>query len=426
MTGAPSESPTIAVVGSGPSGCYAAQFLRKQWPSSEISIIDALPAPYGLIRYGVAADHQGAKAVTRQFDRLFERDGVRFVGNVRVGADVSFGDLVDSFDVVVLATGLWQDRPLGVPQDGGAKTLGAGVLLRAINGYPGLSESAELARPLGRRVAIVGNGNVAMDALRLVAKDRRELDGSDVDDRLLDVLRAVPVEQIDVIGRSGASNAKFDLTVLRELAHLSNVDIAIGETAGDDRNPVLDLLREIAATDGNRNHDVTGGRIQVTFHFGQTPTAVSCVDGATVLETSGTDVPTRSRNFTVDSVISAVGFVASDDAPPVEWEAPNVWRAGWLRRGARGTIPENRRDSAQVSEQICAAIRDGDLAIEKPGLSAIWSQIASRVVEFDDWRKLDEHERGQAPDGRCRRKVTDLAEMVAVAVGADRPALQLT
>ena len=420
------SSPTIAVVGSGPSGCYTAQFLRKLFPTSEIAVFDALPAPYGLVRYGVATDHQGAKAVTCQFDRLFERDRVRFLGNVRIGTDLAFAELVDAFDIVVLATGLMQDRPLGVRQDSRARVLGAGILLRGLNGYPDLGRSPELSTPLGSRIVIVGNGNVAIDALRLLAKDRSALAGSDVDDRLLDLLRPVPAEQIEIIGRSTASNAKFDLAMLRELGHLSNVDIAIGETAGDEENPVIGLLRDLASSRVKTRGDETGEEVQVTFHFGQCPTAVTFADGRAVLETEGTDDSSRIRRYEADSLITAAGFVAGDDAAPVSWSAPNVWRVGWLRRGARGTIPENRRDASQISESIGAALRDGLLAPGKPGLSAVWSQIAPFVVEFDDWRRLDAHERGLARDSRCRRKVTDLDEMVGVAVGSGRPALQST
>jgi ferredoxin--NADP+ reductase len=419
-------TPTIAIVGSGPSGCYTAQFLRKLWPASEIAIFDALPTPYGLVRYGVAADHQGAKAVTRQFDRLFERDGVRFLGNVRIGVDVDFDDLLGAFDVVVLATGLSKDRPLDLPQDPNARVLGAGKLLRGVNGYPGLANSAELGKPLGRQVTIVGNGNVAMDALRILVKDPGDLVGSDVDDRLLDVLRGPTIERIDVVGRSNASNAKFDLTVLRELSQLSNVDIVVGETAGDEQNPVLDLLSAVGSGLPTESYRAAGHRVTVAFHFGQTPVAIAFDDGKTVLETRGTDDTSRVRNYRADSVVTAVGFVAGEDAPPEAWCGPSIWRAGWLRRGARGSIPENRRDAAQTSERIGAAVREGDIPLGKPGLSAIWPQIAAFVVEFDDWRKLDEHERGQAPDGRCRRKVTDLDEMVALAVGSARPALQPT
>jgi ferredoxin--NADP+ reductase len=412
--------PTIAVVGSGPSGCYTAQFLRKTWPLSEVVVFEALPAPYGLIRYGVAPDHQGTKGVTRQFDRLFERDGARFAGNVRIGTDVPFDELAGAFDVVVLATGLWGDRSLGVPQDPQARTVGAGLLLRGLNGYPGLAESPGLSERLGSHVAIVGNGNVAIDALRLLAKNREDLHGSDVDDHLLDMLRPAPVEHIDIIGRSEASNAKFDVTALRELGQLPNVRFEIGDALGGASSQVIDVLRDLAARDQAGTHEV-----KVTFHFGQAPAAVRYAAGKTVLDTASPTGESPGRQFEVDSVVTAIGFTGGHDGVPADWAAPHVWRVGWLRRGARGTIPENRRDAKDISDSIDEALRSGRIATGKPGLSAIWPQIAGYVVEFGDWRRLEEHERQVAPPGRCRAKVTDLAQMLDVAFGAHHD-LQLT
>src|SRR6478609_3075307 len=129
-------APTIAIVGSGPSGCYVAQFLRKRWRAAEIVIFDRLDHPYGLVNYGVALDHPGTKAVARQFDRLFDKDGVRFAGEVEVGTDVMLEELRSPFDVVVLASGLHGDRPLGVPGAELPSVLGSGRLTRLINGHP--------------------------------------------------------------------------------------------------------------------------------------------------------------------------------------------------------------------------------------------------------------------------------------------------
>ena len=162
------HSPTVVVVGSGPSGCYTAQFLRKQWPAADITVLDRLPVPFGLVRYGVAPDHQGTKAVDRQFDRLFTRDGVRFVGNVEVGGPVTVDQLRAAFDVVVLATGVSGDRPLGVPGAELAGVHGAGRLTRLLNDHP---DEQHPVAPLGPRVVVVGNGNVALDVVRLLAKD---------------------------------------------------------------------------------------------------------------------------------------------------------------------------------------------------------------------------------------------------------------
>ena len=156
----------VAIVGAGPSGCYLAQALLKAAPELEVDLIDALPVPYGLVRYGVAADHQGTKAVARQFARVFERQGAQFWGNVALGREVTLEALQGAYDAVVLAAGLAGDRRLGVPGDDLPGVHGAGRLTRALYEHP----EAEALPALGAHPLIVGNGNVAIDLLRLLAK----------------------------------------------------------------------------------------------------------------------------------------------------------------------------------------------------------------------------------------------------------------
>jgi ferredoxin--NADP+ reductase len=218
--------------------------------------------------------------------------------------------------------------------------------------------------------------------------------------------------------------AKFDLTALREIGRLQNVAVRIGETAGDEANPVLDALREFAGRESVL--EAPGRPVTITFHFGLSPTAIQFEADRTVLETRPSTEQARARRFTVDSVVTATGFTDGADAPPSTWDGRNVWRVGWLRRGARGTIPENRRDAKEVSDSIRAAVAAGDIAARKPGLAAIWPDIAERAVEFADWRNLETYERLQAPQGRARKKVTDMAEMIDIAFGAHPNALQLT
>ncbi|MGW4591872.1 NAD(P)-binding protein [Amycolatopsis thermoflava] len=408
-----SASPTVAVVGSGPSGCYVAQFLSKTWPDSEITVFESLPAPYGLIRYGVAADHQGTKGVVRQFDRLFTRGGIRFAGNVTVGRDIDFARLAASFDVVVLATGLPGDRELDVPRDPRARVVGAGALLRALNGFPrhGLPRA-----PLGSRVLVIGMGNVALDVLRLLSKDSADFTGSDIDDEMLAQLRPERPATLDVIARSGASQAKCDAAMLRELIALNGVDVAVSGLDEKDSGPVADLLRGSAAPARDE-----ASRTRVTFHFGLVPESLTTRHGRTVL-TAERRADGARVEFAADTVVTAIGFThgaAHDDGcPGPDWAGDHVYRVGWLSRGAQGTIAQNRKHAQQVVSAIVGDFEAGRIQAAKPGFAGVAGLLAHRVVGFGDWQRIEAAERSQARPGRCRRKITDLDQMLALATGA--------
>lgn len=411
---------SIAIVGSGPSGCYAAQFLRKRWPFAEIVIFEALPVPYGLVRYGVAADHQGTKAITAQFDRLFERDGVRFAGNVSIGRDIEFEILADAFDVVVLATGLPDDRVLPVPQSPGSRVFGAGNVLRALNGYPATGDGNGLA-PIGERLVVVGNGNVAIDVVRLLCKAPADLSGSDVSDEALDTIRPVALKSVDIVGRSPASRAKFDVAMLRELCALPNVEILTEGIADTEDGPQVALLKEAVRASAEINDP---SRQRVTFHFGLEPRCISHAGNTTALHTSMT-VGSQPRSFEADAIITAVGFSAGEvqkiPTPAEDWAGTNIFRAGWLRRGPIGTIAENRRCAKDVAETIFARAESGQLSFGRPGFEAVLPLIEAQAIGFDEWRKIDTYERATASPGRCRRKVTDVARMIAIATAGDEP-----
>jgi ferredoxin--NADP+ reductase len=382
-----------------------------------------MPTPYGLVRYGIAADHQGAKNVTRQFDKLFTRDGVRFAGNVCVGADIAFADLARCFDIVVLATGLPQDRPLGIPTQAGTRVIGAGALLRALNGHP----TQMIPRnpdgrytSLGPQLAVVGMGNVAIDVVRLTSKDPLELDGSDIDDELFEQLRPRRPSSIDVISRSALSLAKFDLAMLRELLSLPNIDISVNGLSDNDAGPAAELLRaHIGAA--NDPSTLAEARTRVRLHFQITPEAIMSSGGRTLLRASTPHGPTSVTEFVVDSVITAIGFThgAPEDqsCPTGEWSGPNVYRVGWLSRGPRGAIPENRKDARQVVDAIADDVDSGRLEIGRAGFTAVQPSL-QHVVSFDDWQRIEAVEHREAPPGRCRRKITDRKHMLSIATSA--------
>lgn len=412
--------PTIAIVGSGPSGCYTAQFLRKDLPDAEITIFEALPVPYGLVRYGVAADHQGTKAVAAQFDRMFTRSDVTFVGNTRIGVDIDIAAITDSFDIVVAATGLMSDRELTVPQQDGAQIVGAGRILRALNAYPDTAAPmlTALTKPLGQDLVIIGHGNVAVDVVRLLTKKSQHFRGSDVHDDALQTLRPTTPKTVHLIGRSSAENAKCDPAMLRELCSLDTVRIAVTGLGTATNGPVADLLRAAEAEHHRPNTAGQAGETTtVTFHFGTVPTAVRVERGRTVLDVTGPNGATAS--YPADTLITAIGFCHdadnADAAAQKAWTAPHVYRVGWFGRGGFGNIAENRKHAQQTAKSIVADLNNGRIGrVRRPGLSALRHALAHQTVEFAGWQAIDAVERDAADDQRCRRKIVDLDQMVSI------------
>lgn len=383
---AETAAPTVAIVGSGPSGCYIAQFLRKRWRDAEITIFDRLPVPHGLIRYGVAPDHHGTKAVARQFDRLFERDNVRFVGEVEVGerSPLTLERLRAAFDIVVLATGLYADRPLGVPGAQLPQVYGSGRITRLINGHP--DETLEDVT-FGARAAIVGHGNVSIDLVRIFLTQPETLEQLGVDPALVAALSRL--DHLDVVGRSLPHSAKFDTAMARELSKIRDVRFradGIGEDSGATdpaaqakQDAIVELV-ESSPADARRT---------VHFHFGWTPAQVSGIERVEGIRFTATDTSGAELLLDADSICTAIGFSEAANAPlrRSEHESPaanldtgyldqGLYCVGWLRRGPRGTIPENRADARMVADIIAGAVGTGDLTIGKPGFADIEDLIS--------------------------------------------------
>ncbi|MAP96575.1 MAG: oxidoreductase [Ponticaulis sp.] len=405
--------PKIAIVGSGPSGCFAAQFLRKSLPDAEITIFETLPVPYGLARFGVAADHQGSKSVCAQFDRMFERDGVQFAGNVTVGDDISFSDLRSLFDIVIVASGLRNDRRLELQKDKDMNIVGAGEIVRALNGFPEIDlpkdTSGNLA-PLGQKLAVVGNGNVAIDVIRMLTRPIRGFDGSDVDDARLLALRGNGIRSIDVLGRSPIEHAKFDTSMLREISHLPNVKMSCTGTEGSTDCKALDIFREHS---GASEPDV-----EIRFHFKRVPSAFLKNGDTSILFT---EAPDGAEHFEVDTLVTAIGFF--DGLPSGHprsghsWVGPNVFRVGWAENGGQGTIAANRKSSKTVAQDIVDALTNGKLQIGAAGYHGARHRIQSDIISFDGWKRIDEAERANRAEGRLRNKITDTSEMIKIALG---------
>ncbi|SMH38151.1 FAD-dependent oxidoreductase [Maritimibacter sp. HL-12] len=402
----------IAIVGAGPSGCFLAQALLKAAPDLEVDLIDALPVPYGLVRYGVAADHQGTKAVTRQFARVFERQGARFFGNLCIGRDISLDDLRAAYDVVVLAAGMSVDNRLGVPGGDLEGVYGAGRITRALYEHP----DAEALPDLGSHPLIVGNGNVAIDLLRLLAKQPEELAGSDLGPGPSDWLARSGIETITVTGRSPAARAKFDPVMIKELAKLGGVSIRVigaGEAPDDEAAKRLDAL---AVIDGHGD-----GPRKIDFRFELTPAEVLGAAGKVTgmrFSTAAGD----AQHIACSSVLTAIGFGPADDLPrealiaaAADREAgalaPGLYATGWFRRGPRGTIPDNRADAQALAGRILAEI---SASPAKPGRGLFDGRPG--IVDYDGWCRIDAAETAAPSQGRCRIKIPTRTGMTMAAI----------
>ncbi|WP_334192157.1 FAD-dependent oxidoreductase [Pararhodobacter sp.] len=387
--------PQIAIVGAGPSGCFTAQALAKLLPEARIDILDALPVPYGLIRYGVAPDHQGTKAVIRQFERLFERQGVGFFGDVRLGETVTLDALQRLYDAVVLATGLSADRRLGVKGDDLPGVLGSGAVTRAFNDYP---DTAPVS--IGEQVVIVGNGNVAVDLVRLLAKGAGEFHGSDLSEAAAG--QCGRVRRIDVVGRSPSDQAKFDPVMIRELGRLEQAAIHVHGLSGEGK--VVEALEHL------QGHAPDGATREIHFHFGWTPEEIEGQAHVTAARFRQGDA---RLVLPCDTVLTAIGFEGTTPGADAEGNiGPGLYATGWLKRGPRGTIPENRADAQAVAARIAADL--AAVPAGKPGRDGLLD-LVPQAVHYAQWQNIDAAERADCPEGRVRQKIATKARMLAIA-----------
>lgn len=422
-------SPKIAVVGSGPSGCYLAQALLRSTPGCELAVFDRLVSPFGLVRYGVAADHQHTKAITRQFDRLFQTGSVRFAGDIEIGRDLSLDDLREHFDAVVLATGLSADRGLELPGGDLPGVVGAGVLTRVLNTHP---DEAERLPELGSDVVVVGAGNVALDVLRFLVKGADDYAQSDVADPALEAYLADPAERVTLVSRSGAAESKGDPQMLRELAQLPRATYTASGAIEAEPGAELDraaqgrvaAIAEMISADRPAHPGP-----EVSLRFGWTPVRVLGADRVEGLELARGD---ELAVVPATAVITAIGFASTggdelarlisdlEATPETGRVETGLYRAGWAQRGPRGAIPENRSYAKLVADEIAADLADGSLPVtaERRGFSGLPQAVRERAVGYEQWLALDAHERELAPEGRVRRKLPDHDRMAAVARGA--------
>jgi NADPH-dependent glutamate synthase beta subunit-like oxidoreductase len=416
----------FAIVGSGPAGFYTAEALEKAYgDQARIDILDRYPVPYGLIRFGVAPDHQSLKAVSKRYDKVAETAGVDFIGNVTVGRDVSIAELLDLYDAVILATGAPHDRKLGIPGEDLPGVVGSGEFVGWYNGHP---EFADLDPPLsGEHAAVVGAGNVALDCARILSKTRHEFEGSDIVGHALDALDASAIRTITILGRRGPHQMAMTPKELGELGHLEAavpvIDPADFPPLEADEPLEPGLRKSVSLLRGFANLEANKAK-RIVFDFFAKPVAIEgdgraerIIVERTVLDENAAARGTgETYEVPATLVVTAIGYSTSP-IPDVPFEGgkfvntagrigDRLFAVGWARRGPTGTIGTNRPDGYEVADQVAAGMPPGS-AGERAGAEGLKSLLAERGVmatDYDDWRKIEETETGRARPGSPREK----------------------
>ena len=432
----------VCVVGSGPGGMYVAQGLLKKEPDTEIDILDRLPSPFGLIRGGVAPDHQTTKNVDKAFEKSLVQRGVRFLGNIEVGRDVSVAELLEIYDAVVLAYGAPYDRQLGIPGEDKAGVIGSNAFVGWYNCHP---DFRDLDPNLDvETVAVIGIGNVAIDVARVLTKTPGEMAQTDIADYAAERIHAAPIKDVHMFGRRGPIEAAFTNVELREMGRLEQCAPAVDpdqlphevpETGQADRDrrlseKNLQTLWSFTEADPNAKPK--------RVHFGFYASPVEILGGDRVegvrLERTRVEVERAvgtGETFDLDCglVITCIGSRADPiDGVPFDQSrgivthdkgkvAPSLYAAGWVKRGANGTIGTNKTDSDEVVDLLIQEF-ESDSHEGGPALDRLLRERNVRVVDFPDWVVIKRLEEEAASEGAPRRKFITVDEMLAVLEGS--------
>src|SRR3954451_24076639 len=396
----------FAIVGSGPAGFYTAEALEKAYgEGARIDILDRYPVPYGLIRFGVAPDHQSLKAVSKRYDKVAESAGVDFIGNVSVGRDVSVAELLDLYDAVILATGAPHDRKLGIAGEDLPGVVGSAEFVGWYNGHP---DFADLDPPLtGTHAAVIGNGNVALDCARILSKSRHEFEGSDIVGHALDALDASAIRTVTILGRRGPHQIAMTPKELGELGHLEEAQPVVDlndfppREANDRLEPgqrkSVTILRDFADIRANKRKTMIFDFFAKPLRIEGDGKAETIVVERTELDDKGAARGTgETYEVPASLIITAIGY----STPPLEGVAydkrggkflneagriaDRLYAVGWARRGPTGTIGTNRPDGYEVADQIAAALPAGG-SDDRPGAEGLKQLLTSRGVMPTDY-----------------------------------------
>ena len=459
------KSLRVAIFGAGPSGFYAAEELLKQTDHPvTVDLFDRLPTPYGLVRGGVAPDHQKIKTVTRQYEKTAQRPGFRFFGNVHFGKDLTLDEILRHYHYVLFATGTESDRRMGIPGEDLPGSYPATAFVAWYNGHPNYGH---LQFDLGtvERIVIVGNGNVAIDVARILARPVHELAPTDIAEYTIDALRKSAVKEIYVLGRRGAAQAAFTSPEIRELTELPGVDLVVQpEDLELDTLSQEFLAQHVSELMYQRNLEILTGQIakgegshprKIRLHFLVSPVGVLGTDRVAgvriekntlmkaedgTLKAQGTgeyqDLPCqvlfRSIGYKGHQLAGIpfderTGIIPNKDGrvldPASAAPLPRLYVAGWIKRGPSGVIGTNKADASATVEAMLADAQQGRLpstvASDPEAIPTLLARKQVRYVTFASWQRIDQLElmRGKKL-GKARDKLATIGELLAAAKAA--------
>ena len=453
--GTPERPLRVAIVGSGPSGFYAAgQLLSDKERTIEVDLFDRLPTPWGLVRGGVAPDHPKIKSVSRVYEKTAKKDGFRFFGNVEIGRDISHEDLTGWYHAVLYAVGTAGDRKSGIP---GEELTGSWSATEFVGWYNGHPDYRDLDFDLsGTRAIVVGNGNVAVDVARMLTLTEDELRVTDIADHAMEALIASPIEEIVVLGRRGPEQAAFTNPELLELGELGDADIVVDpidlEIAEDVRQDDLDQTarRNVEILHEYAQREPAGKRKRVVLRFLTSPVEIlgdGKVEQVRVVrnelhrgEDGRLSAKATGKEELLDAslVFRAIGYTGvalpglpfdersgliPNDAGRVTDDGeilPGTYVAGWIKRGPSGVIGTNKKCAADTVTGLLEDLEAGKVpAHDVPAPADVEARLRERqpeLVDYEGWEAIDAAEKGAGePHGRPRVKLTRVGELLDAA-----------
>ncbi len=461
--GTPEHPLRVAVVGSGPSGFYAAGHVLKVGDlMAQVDVYDRLPTPFGLVRAGVAPDHPKIKSVIRVYEKTAANPAFRFFGNVTVGKDISHAELKERYHAVIYAVGAQTDRQMGIEGEDLPGSWAATELVGWYNAHPDFRDlDFDLSH---RRAVVIGNGNVAMDVARMLVLPREEIEITDTADHSIDALAENGIEEVVIVGRRGPAQAAFTNPELRELGDLTDADVVVdpAELEIDDQSARsiegdgdLTARRNVEILEEYSRREPEGKRKRVVLRFLRSPVRIfgeERVEGVELVRNElhhGGEGTLRARatddHETLEAglVLRSIGYrgVPIEGVPFDEWKGtvpneegrvldpheqqsvPGEYVVGWIKRGPSGVIGTNKRDAQETVDNLIEDLHQGrlpepsgDRSVE--GVEALLTERRPEHVSYSGWELIDAVEKAAGePFGRPRVKLTRIEEMLEAAAG---------